>query len=275
MIGIGNLRRIAPEGRRTVVFLHGSLSSGGMWRNYARALVGRYDVVSPDLIGHGGTPACPADEPYRLADETARIADAIVHVRGSVDIVAHSYGGLVALRFAHANPGRVRSLMLFEPTVFRVLGEPGIGSPAEKAEIDWVARTVAELVELGAPEAAMCQFVDYWNGQGAWRMLPRERQAQFVRQAATVARHFAAGGIDEMPMSALRDIDLPALVVAGARSTSAGRVTAWTVATQLPRSESLTVAGAGHMMPLTHPEDSLKLVSGWLEDQRVHLKVAA
>jgi pimeloyl-ACP methyl ester carboxylesterase len=268
-------RPAARIGKRTVLFVHGSLSSGGMWKPYANALSGRYDVRTPDLTGYGAVPEWNATRPFRLGDEVARLDDAVSDVTEPVDIVAHSYGGLAALRFAWNNPARVRSLILFEPTCFRVLADADFGSPSEYAEITWVAATVRECVGLGAPEAAMCHFIDYWNGPGAWKSLPVDRQKRFSAQAASVARNFAADSGDDLPFAELRHFDVPTLVVAGARSTKAALVTSWTVASLLARSESLTVAHAGHMMPATHPRESLGLVAGWLAEGRVSLRIAA
>jgi pimeloyl-ACP methyl ester carboxylesterase len=265
----------ARGGRRPVVLVHGSLSSGGMWKTYAAGLASRYDVRTPDLTGYGARAPWPVDEPFSLSHEAACIAESVADIDGPIDIVGHSYGGMVALRYLWENPGRVRSLMLFEPTFFRVLADPSHGNAKANAEIAWVSRTVRESVALGAPEAAMCHFVEYWNGPGSWRALPEDRQARFVEQAATVARNFTAGAGDDMPLSALTEMAVPALVVSGFRSTAAAQAAALGVAAMLPLSELVTIAGVPHMMPLTHPDETLRLIAAWLGEGRVATPMAA
>ncbi len=262
-------------GGKTVVFVHGSLSSGGMWKGVRRALEGSFRVLTPDLTGYGAKRAWPHARPFRLSDEVRVLAEAVAHLDGPFDLVGHSYGGLVALRYAWANRDRIRSLMLFEPTLFRILKDPGIGSPDAWGEIDRIARVVRHGVAVGAPEAAMRHFVDYWNGKGAWKGLPEDRREAFARQATTVSRNFDAAEGDAMPLGDLRTLEIPAFVVAGAGSTKASLATSWTVASRLPVVEHVTVGGAGHMMPVTHAQDSLRLIEGWLDKGRPPFRAAA
>ena len=134
------------------------------------------------------------------------------------------------------------------------------------------ARAVRRGVEAGVPKSAMRHFVDYWNGRDAWKMLPAGHQALFTAQARTVADNFAAAQADDMPVSALHDLDLPVFVVAGSNSTAASLTTAWKVAALLPDIEAITVGGAGHMLPLTHFDTALRLINGWLTDSRVAVR---
>jgi lipase len=272
MAAFENTREAGDGVKRTVVMIHGSLTAGAMWKRARIALEDRYTVVTPDLTGYGATPAWTGKRPFRLTDDLALVEAAVDGLDAPFDLVGHSYGGLVALRYAYANPARVRSLMMFEPTVFRVLADPDVGSPADFESIDRLARAVRRGVEAGVPEAAMRHFFDYWNGRDAWRMLPEEKRILFTAQARTVEDNFAAGSADDMPIPALSELDIPAFVVAGANSTAASLTTAWKVAMLLPDVEAITVGGAGHMLPLTHSADAIRLMAGWLSDSRVTIR---
>ena len=265
----------APTEERAAIFVHGSLASGGMWKGYARAFEQDFAVSTPDLVGYGRNPAWPEGLAFRLRDEVSDFAGRIDGVAEPFDIVAHSYGGLVALRFAWENPDRVRSLTLIEPTVFRVLADPDFGAPAECAEIATVADGVREGVLLGEPDKAMHGFVDYWNGKGAWNMLPDDLRQRFAAQAATVARNFEVGAGDDMPLEDLRDLDIPTLLISGSRSTGAARTTTRIVGDLLPRVETVEIEGAGHMSPVTHPQAVMRLVDNWLREGRVDRQAAA
>src|SRR5829696_9965332 len=121
----GHSHPINSEHRR-VVFVHSSLSSSRIWRSYAEAL-GSRESIAVDLPGYGGASA-PSSSRYRLSDAAATISTALTHRSEPADIVAHSFGGAVALRYALDNPARVSSLTLIEPSWFGVLsdlGEPG------------------------------------------------------------------------------------------------------------------------------------------------------
>ena len=98
-----------------VVLLHSSLSSKAQWTALAERLAPRFRVIALDLYGYGDSPMPDAAASFTLDDEVRLVADAVdrlvpPHVR--VHVVGHSYGGLVALRFAQHSRGRVASLSL-------------------------------------------------------------------------------------------------------------------------------------------------------------------
>src|SRR4051794_36872135 len=115
-----------PDGTGTgpILFVHGSLSSRHMWASYPAAL-GSRPAVAIDLPGYGDERAWPDDRPYRLTDAATPIRRALRDCGDPVDIVAHSFGGAVALRYALENPGHVSSLTLIEPSWFGLLGDVG------------------------------------------------------------------------------------------------------------------------------------------------------
>ncbi|MGH6928922.1 MAG: alpha/beta fold hydrolase, partial [Dongiaceae bacterium] len=59
---------------------------------------------------------------------------------------------------------------------------------------------------------------------------------------------------ESTPRAAYRHIAVPTLVLRGSESPAPTRRIAELVADALPRSRLQTIAGAGHMLPLTHRE---------------------
>ena len=95
------------------------------------------------------------------------IGDAPTH------LVGHSYGGLLALQLALVRPHAVRSIAVYEPVTFGILGEDDAEARASVAALP---RYVPD--EHGVDEAWLAGFVDWWNGPGAWtRLAPQTRQA--------------------------------------------------------------------------------------------------
>src|SRR5215207_3106413 len=107
-----------------IVFVHGSLSSRRIWTPYS-AEFGTRQTIAVDLPGYGDEPAWPESALYRLTDAAATIRSAIEARREQTDLVAHSFGAAVALRYALNNPARVRTLTLVEPTWFGILRDLG------------------------------------------------------------------------------------------------------------------------------------------------------
>src|SRR5918993_5964365 len=85
-----------------VLFIHGSISSRRMWMPYETALAPR-EIISVDLPGYGDAPALMRASPPRLSDLVNAIRPAVAGKR-SIDVVAHSFGGAVAIRLALEEP---------------------------------------------------------------------------------------------------------------------------------------------------------------------------
>jgi pimeloyl-ACP methyl ester carboxylesterase len=109
---------VRPEGAgngRTVVLLHGKNFYGSYWLNTIKALsAAGYRVLVPDQVGFGKS--AKPDLRYSfdlLAANTARLLDEL-QVK-QADIVGHSMGGMLAVRFARNYPERTRHLVLEDP----------------------------------------------------------------------------------------------------------------------------------------------------------------
>jgi pimeloyl-ACP methyl ester carboxylesterase len=97
-----------------VVMIHGLLigSVASWFFTAAPVLAHTHRVRMYDLRGHGRSePAASGFDTRTLVADLAALVDDLV---GPIDIVGHSWGGLVALRFALAHPTRVRRLAIVE-----------------------------------------------------------------------------------------------------------------------------------------------------------------
>jgi pimeloyl-ACP methyl ester carboxylesterase len=103
-----------PNGR-TVVLLHGRNFPSSYWAPVIHTLSqSGYHVVVPDQIGFGKS-SKPTGELHfdTLARNTMILLDHL-HI-AKADIVAHSLGGMLAVRIARAFPDRVERLVLTAP----------------------------------------------------------------------------------------------------------------------------------------------------------------
>ena len=104
------------QGDRTVVFVHGlvmdNLSS--WYFSVANTVAKHAQVLLYDLRGHGYSDR--PSEGYRIEDHVADLLAILDSetLKQPVDLVGNSFGGLLALAFALAHPGRVRSLVLVD-----------------------------------------------------------------------------------------------------------------------------------------------------------------
>ncbi|WP_022723002.1 alpha/beta fold hydrolase, partial [Rhodopseudomonas sp. B29] len=102
----------------TVLLLHGAnLCSEDMRLALGERLAGRLRVIIPDRPGQGYsvTGTGPVESP---AYQVTLIREVLRHLRatGPLIVVGHSFGGLIALRYALDNPDTVAGLVLINPT---------------------------------------------------------------------------------------------------------------------------------------------------------------
>jgi len=239
---------------RPVLMLHCSASSGRQWEALAETLAGRYDVHAPDLHGYGEADPWVGPGPLTLAAE-ARHAARKLPARGRAGhVVGHSYGGAVALRFAVDQPWRVESLTLIEPVAFHVLREGGRGDRRLLDQVQHLAAKVTRGVLTGDYHQAMARFVDFWNGQGAWARTGSDARRRLSRHAPKVALDFHAAVNERVTLGAYRRrLRFPVAIIRGAHSPRVTQRIAEMLNEAVRSSRLTTIAGAGHMLPFSHP----------------------
>jgi pimeloyl-ACP methyl ester carboxylesterase len=245
-----------PEraGRNAVVVcLHASASSSRQWRPLAERLAGRFRVVAPDLYGSGERPMWTGDRPLGLGDEVAGLEPVLRAGPEPFHLVGHSYGAAVALHAALADPGRVRSLVIFEPVLFGLLLAEDPDQPAAR-EIVAVRDDCLAAVQQGTPDAAAERFIEYWMGPGAWTATPVARRAMSAQAMPAVMAQFqaifAARGL-----SAYSAFPVPTLLLTGTASPASARGVVRLLSKALPDVTTAELDHLGHMAPVTHPDD--------------------
>ena len=247
-----------------VVCLHSNASSSAQWRGLIDLLAPKFRVLAPDAYGSGKSPEWPPDREIRLQDEAALIEPALARAGSPLVLVGHSYGAAVALIAALADPGRVRALALYEPTLFSLLDAEA--SPPNEAEgiRNAVAAAVVALDAGNTNAAAEC-FIDYWMGSGSWRQTPAQRKPAIAASVVNVRRWSQALFTEPTPLAAFGRLDLPVLYMLGRQSTASARGVARRLIATLPRVEVIEFDGLGHMGPITHAEIVNEAIAGFLE----------
>ena len=255
-------RRIAwregGSGEPTLL-LHCGLAHSGAWGPLMARLGDRLAMRALDLPGHGGTDWDPSRD---IQDQAVEDARAMLADTGPAHLVGHSFGGTVALRVAVETPGTVRSLTLIEPVMFAFLADAGhAGYEAEVA----AEGPFHDAVLAGDWRAAADSFLSRWGTAGGLAALP-PAQADYIlaRMPTIVASEPSILRRDgrKLRLGDLRGLGMPVLLLEGARSPAVVAAILDVIASVLPQARRLTVPGAGHMLPVTHPD----AVSGALRD---------
>jgi len=249
--------------RETVVLLHSSASSARQWDALAAVLSDQYAVHAVDLHGHGRRSAWPGPAPLTLADE-ARLAAPLLAAAGSAHVIGHSYGGAVALKLASLQPERVRSVVVYEPTLFRILVEEGAwGLPAR--DIRFTADAIRAFVRAGRPAEAARHFVDFWSRRGQYDRMSASRQRGIDERMATVLAHFDALFAEPLTSAALRRLTMPRLFLTGADTVATTRHLGELLRLGVPGAVHETLAGLGHMGPITDADIVNRRIAAFLD----------
>jgi pimeloyl-ACP methyl ester carboxylesterase len=248
-----------------VVFCHGTPWSSALWRPYAEALSSEFTVHLWDMPGYGESSKSP-EHKVSLDVQGELLGDLLDHWGlEAPHVVAHDYGGAVALRAHLLHRRRFSSLALVDVVAlapwgsdyFRLVRDnsdvfnalPGVvheGSlRAYIAGASHVGPTAGQLDELVAP----------WLGDVG--------QAAFYRQVAQADQAFT-DEIEEL----YPELDLPVLVVWGAEDTWIPVDRAHRLAELIPKARLMLIEDAGHLVQLDQPVALATTLHRWLGSLR-------
>lgn len=249
----GNVEVFIQGEGPVVLCIHCTGSKGTQWRGMANAIANTstpFRIVAPNLGGVGATSDVPQNND-RLKFDTELVLSVAGLFGGRVHLVGHSYGGLLAGRLAMDNPGLFQTLTLVEPAIAGPRDSPDLNDP----KVDVKERLV--------------RFFGFAGPAGGWDMLDSNYR-QFALDNSTVI----LGQIDavyhtDTPIDSYARLTMPTLVVKGGDSPESLRVNASSIAREIPNCVLSSIEGAGHMMPVTHPDELGEMVARHLRANEV------
>lgn len=254
-----------PFARTPVVFLHGTAGSRRQWQDIIDRLPGGFEGLALDLPGYAAHEVPRA--PLSLSAEAEMILQRLRAFGRPVHLVGHSYGGALALRVALTRPDMVKSLTLFEPAIFHLLRD---GHPVERqmfAHIAGLAQEIGLAASAGRPDWGAARFVDFWNGPGSFAQYAPETREKVIARMDLIRANFSALHQETWPLGDCTRVTCPMLGLYGESSPLLSQHLIRLVAGQMPQAKVLPIAGAGHMLPVTHAAVAARLIG-------THLKAA-
>jgi pimeloyl-ACP methyl ester carboxylesterase len=232
-----------------LVLVHGSWTDADSWAFVVPELEAAHDVVSYDRRGH--TRSERGTAPGGRDRDEEDLASLIEHLDvGPVHLVGSSYGASIVLGLTARRPELVRSVVVHEPPLVSLLG-PGAEHDEVQALMDSI---VGELVG-GSVAHGVARFVnEVAIGPGAWAMLPEGVRAANVANVDTFLEMLEHPGWDELDRQALAAVDVPILLTDGDQTVPWLRRISEVLGGSLPGAQRRTLAGAGHVPHLTHPD---------------------
>ncbi|RWE50815.1 MAG: alpha/beta fold hydrolase [Mesorhizobium sp.] len=247
-------RATAPDGTSflragsgaPVLFIHGVGMNAAIWQPQFERMVGRFDVIAIDMLGHGGSPLPP--QAPELADYAWQAVRLLDHLGlESVSVVGHSMGALVAQELALLAPQRVGRIVSLN-AVFR--------RPPELAEA--VRERAAALTGRG-DAAGAAQTIARWFGDP----VPAELMVAAGKTAAALSevdpegytrtyRLFARADSDHADR--LRTLAVPALFMTGSQDRNSSPAMSAAMARLAPQGRCTVLSSQRHMMAVAAPD---------------------
>ena len=226
-------------GAPVIVMVHGYSADRQIWSRFARRFVGGYDVVVPDLAGHGET-AFVAGADYSAPAQAARIAG-LLDVLGidRAHVIGNSMGGFVAATFARTYPDRTLSVCLSDAA--------GVTAPrpsdAELMLRDGVNPFLFDDPAKFGPFFAMTMAKPPY----APSIVKAAMAQQYVDREPQLAEIFDGFFGRDLLDDHLGEITAPTLVMWGDRDRLVAPSAAAVWAAGIPNATSVTYEGIGHM----------------------------
>lgn len=247
-----------------VVFCHGTPWSSQLWSPFAEALSDQFTVHLWDMPGYGQSSKF-TDHRVSLDVQGELLAELLSYWKlQSPHVVAHDYGGAVALRAHLLHGSTFASLALVDVVALAPWGSDFFRLVRDNAEVFSVLPSavhegalrayIAGAGHVGLTPDQMQALVSPWLGA--------EGQAAFYRQIAQADQAYT----DEIQGLYPR-LDLPVLVVWGENDTWIPVDRAHRLAGLIPGARLELIGGAGHLVHLDQPVRLATTLHRWLASQ--------
>jgi pimeloyl-ACP methyl ester carboxylesterase len=223
-----------------LVLLHGVGLDHTMWEPVTALVADTFEVIAPDLPGHGSQP--PAPEGVTLGDLAGGVSG---QVPPGSHLVGFSLGALVAQHLALHRPELVATLTSVSSVCRR--------TPEERAAV--LARLHTAEADFGASaQASLRRWFTDTDVDPTWvtrteTTLLANSEASFL----SCYRVFATADAEVGPE--LSRISVPALAVTGEHDPGSTPEMTRRLASALPDCRAVVVPGARHMLPVERPRE--------------------
>lgn len=230
-----------------VVFLHGAGMDHTVWVLQTRWFAYHgWSVLAVDLPGHGGSGGAPLPSIAAIADWVPALLDAAGIAKAT--LIGHSMGALAALDCAARHPDRVAGVALLGIAA-KMPVHPDLLAAAERNDpVAW--QLICDWGHGPSGHRGGHRAPGLWMLGGAERLLARS--------------HPGALSIDLLACNAYADaearapqVQCPALFVLGSLDRMTPAKAGQALAAKVAKVEVVTLAGAGHMMMIEKPDDTL------------------
>jgi non-heme chloroperoxidase len=227
-----------------VVFVHGAMGDYRTWQTQIPVVAKSYRVISYSRRYHFPNPSTGKEEDYTYAANVKDLAEFLAALKlGPVHLVGHGYGAAVATLLAKEHPELVRSLTLSEPGFDNLLDEKR--AYRSHWARDEVYNIIRKPLSKANPEKGVQVYHDWLAETEPWSRLDPQEQYERKQNANALRAQSVDPAAPAITCADAKQIQVPALVIAGQnRSPNSAEITG-TLAACLPKSERATISNTG------------------------------
>ena len=232
---VGELAAIVKGRGPLILMIHGVGLRAEAFAGQIDALAQDHRVIAIDVPGHGESAMMPG-----LADIAAYTDVCAATFSEPALVVGHSMGAMIALDMAHRYPDRLRGVAALN-AVFDRSDEAAAAVRNRANSLD--GKTVAD------PEPTLTR----WFGDSP--SVERDACRSWLTSVdpAAYKSAYAAFATSNVPRAAaLQALSCPVLFATGAAEPNSTPQMSLTMAGHAPDGQAVVIAGAAHMMPMTH-----------------------
>ncbi len=242
-----------------VLLLHGFILSGGeSFVTLKEELVKTRSLIAPDYLGYGHSERVVAPGDHYEITHTVKAIAAMLDALGvnQVDLVGHSYGGVIAAQFALDYPTRVRRIVFLDSAFYVDISgakmyETGLGVGRAMA---WhIISGPFSFLGNSCKRNPKCTWAPYALVIGSTDAM---RAAMYTNVHSA---HFAQRS------SRLAEITAPSLVLNGETDFLIPPQDAKRLAGALGNARLQFISQAGHMPYIRKLEETLSAITGFLQ----------
>lgn len=245
-----------------VVLCHGTPWSSFSWRHVVDAIASDWTVFVWDMLGYGRSEKHDGDISLRAQGQL--LAELVREwALDRPHVIAHDYGGAVALRAHLLHDVPFSSLLLADVVALRPWGSPFFRLVSENASVfsalppnlheALLREYIGGASSAGLDPDVVDELVAPWSGAG---------QSGFYRQ---IAQADEAQTAEFEPL--LSTIDIPTRIIWGADDLWIPPDRAERLARTIPGSTVQLIPAAGHLVQEDQPEIFTAAITRWLRDQ--------
>lgn len=247
-----------------IVLLHGFGATLFTWRFMTAPLAETHRVLRIDLLGFGRSPK-PRDADYSIHAQSDRLIRFLeAHALRDVVLAGHSLGGAIALLSAVRlrGTGAIRSLVLLDAPAYRQplpLFISALRTPVgplltaivpPRLQVKAVLK-LAYFTNSAVPEESVRVYAQALDTPGARHSLVQTARALIPPDIDALAARYPT-------------VDVPALLVWGARDEIVDVSTGQRLARELPHATLVTIDRAGHLPQEEAAPDTIRAVRAFL-----------